>query len=128
MRLVLCSSLSLLAFPHTHPLPHSSRLPHRDWKEGGGRSWGLRDQKPHSALYLKEAMARGSYAGSCSPSPAAASFKMMLGTLGLWVLFPAAVQGKCLQGGAVSFHSPNEAKGHLCSSHPFGRVVSGVGK
>ena len=73
-------------------------------------------------------MARGSYAGSCSPSPAAASFKMMLGTLGLWVLFPAAVQGKCLQGGAVSFHSPNEAKGHLCSSHPFGRVVSGVGK
>nr|XP_023499427.1 anti-Muellerian hormone type-2 receptor isoform X4 [Equus caballus] len=92
MRLVLCSSLSLPAFPHTHPLPHSGRLPHRDWEDRGGRSWGLRDQKPHSAPYLKEALARGSCAGSCFP-PAATSFSMMLGTLGLWALLPTAVQG-----------------------------------
>lgn len=96
MRLVLHSSLSLPAFPHTHPLPRSSRLPHRDWEEGGGRSWGLRDQKPHDALYLRKALGRGSCAGSCFPPPVAASFKMILGTLGLWALLPAAVQGKCL--------------------------------
>lgn len=60
MRLVLCSSLSLPAFPHTHPLPH------RDWEEGGGRSWGLRARKPHGALCLEEALARGSCAGSGS--------------------------------------------------------------
>ena len=40
MSLVLCSSLSLPAFPHTHPLPHSSRLPHRDGEEGGGVELG----------------------------------------------------------------------------------------
>lgn len=62
MRLAFCSSLSLPAFPHTHPLPHSSCLPHRDWGEGGGRSWGLKDQKPHSTLYLKVALAWGSCA------------------------------------------------------------------
>nr|XP_023499428.1 anti-Muellerian hormone type-2 receptor isoform X5 [Equus caballus] len=105
MRLVLCSSLSLPAFPHTHPLPHSGRLPHRDWEDRGGRSWGLRDQKPHSAPYLKEALARGSCAGSCFP-PAATSFSMMLGTLGLWALLPTAVQAPPSTRTCVFFEAP----------------------
>ncbi|XP_044612206.1 anti-Muellerian hormone type-2 receptor isoform X3 [Equus asinus] len=105
MRLVLCSSLSLPAFPHTHPLPHSGRLPHRDWEDRGGRSWGLRDQKPHSAPYLKEALARDSCAGSCFP-PAATSFSMMLGTLGLWALLPTAVQAPPSTRTCVFFEAP----------------------
>ncbi|XP_015998214.2 LOW QUALITY PROTEIN: anti-Muellerian hormone type-2 receptor [Rousettus aegyptiacus] len=106
MRLVLHSSLSLPAFPHTHPLPRSSRLPHRDWEEGGGRSWGLRDQKPHDALYLRKALGRGSCAGSCFPPPVAASFKMILGTLGLWALLPAAVQAPPSRRTCVFFEAP----------------------
>lgn len=98
MRLVLCSSSLSLLFPTTILSPTAAVSPTETGKREGGRSWGLRDQKPHSALYVKEALARDSCAGSCSP-PAAASFKMMLGTLGLWALLPAAVQGTCLQEG-----------------------------
>lgn len=61
---------------------------------------------------------QGSYTGSCCP-PVAAASRMMLGTPGLWALLPAAVQGKCLQGGAASFHSPIEGKRHLKQQSPL---------
>ncbi|XP_077725993.1 anti-Muellerian hormone type-2 receptor isoform X4 [Canis aureus] len=70
MRLVLCSSLSLL-FPTPILSPTAAVSPTETWEEGGGRSWGRRDQKTHSALYLREALAQGSSAGSCSPLHAA---------------------------------------------------------
>lgn len=48
MRLVLCSSLSLI-FPTPILSPTTAVSPTETWEEGGGRSWGRRDQKTHSA-------------------------------------------------------------------------------
>ncbi|XP_019515304.1 PREDICTED: anti-Muellerian hormone type-2 receptor isoform X3 [Hipposideros armiger] len=105
MRLVLCSSSLSLLFPTPILSPTAAISPTETGKREGGRSWGLRDQKPHSALCLKEALARGSRAGSCYP-PAAASFQTMLGTLGLWALLPAAVQAPPSRRTCVFFEAP----------------------
>lgn len=69
----------------------------------------MRAWKPHSALYLYEALTG---VAVLVHAVLLASFSRMMGTLGLWTLLPAAAQGKSRQRGGGSLHHSAREKVH----------------
>ncbi|XP_074081896.1 anti-Muellerian hormone type-2 receptor isoform X2 [Macrotis lagotis] len=102
-----CSSLPLLPLPHPHH-PHSCFLPHTGWgrRAGAGREeelgtvgsgsptvpGGQREDANISSISLKPSLS--------APPP------VMLGTLGFWMLLPAAVQAPPGPRTCVFFEGP----------------------